>query len=177
MAASDSSKYIYYDQFISEQSQSYLRDREAWPLLGLRTKTDAPDNALDQIYNEINDYINSVDNPHFQLFRREDIPERFHYNSTGRIAPIILLPDVGYAIIKSTDSQIPPTGIHGYDNLAPEMRAIFTAKGPNIKQMYKPGSVVAPFFNVEVYEFLTHLLDLSPAPNNATLKGVFTNLS
>lgn len=173
MASSDSSKYIYYDHFISEKSQSYLRDREAWPLLGLRLKDDAPQDALDKIYNEITTYISTVDNPHFQVFKRQDIPSRFHYNATDRIAPLILLPDVGYAIIKSTDTMVPPKGIHGYDNSALEMRALFAAKGPNVNRMYNPGSVVDPFENVEVYRFLTVLLDLEPAPNNATLDGMF----
>lgn len=179
MAASDKSRLIFYDEILSKETQSFLREREAWPLLGLRPKDDAPKDAIDQIYNEIYQYTQQHSNPHFQFYKREDVPERFHYNSTERIAPIIMIPDVGYAIIKSTDydpssgKEYRPLGIHGYDNLALEMRAIFAARGPLIEKKYSPGTVVEPFYNVEMYRFLTKLLDLSPAPSNSTLNGVF----
>jgi predicted AlkP superfamily pyrophosphatase or phosphodiesterase len=176
MAASDKTKYIYYDHILSPESISYLTEREAWPLLGLRVRADAPELALDQIYSEIIQYTKEVENPHFQVFKRQDIPARFHYNSTERIAPIVLLPDVGYAIVKSTDKGNPPKGIHGYDNMSYEMRAIFAARGPKIDASYSSGTVVSPFYNTEMYRFLTSLLDLEPAPSNATLDGVFNPL-
>ena len=179
MAQTDKSRLIFYDKIISKESESFLRKREAWPLLGLRPKDDAPDYALDQIYTEIYQYTQQNENPHFQVYKRQDIPHRFHYNSTEKIAPIIMIPDVGYSIIRSTDfdpssgKAYRPMGIHGYDNMAFEMRAIFVAKGPSIRKEYKTGSVVEPFFNVEIYRFLTRLLDLNPAPNNSTLNGIF----
>ncbi|CEP07126.1 hypothetical protein [Parasitella parasitica] len=182
MAASDKSRLIYYDKIISAESESYLRKREAWPLLGLRPKDDAPEFAIDQIYSEILQYIKENENPHFQVYKRKDMPARFHYNSTERIAPIVLIPDVNYSIIRSTDydqnSEKPysPRGIHGYDNMALEMRAIFAARGPSIEEAYIPGTVLSPFYNVELYRFLTNILDLDPAPNNATLNGVFNKL-
>lgn len=180
MAASDNSRLVYYDQILSPESISFLREREAWPLLGLRPKDDAPAYALDQIYNELYQYTQQHPNDaHFQVYRRENMPERFHYNATERIAPIIMIPDVGYSIIKTTDINpvtgkgYGPKGIHGYDNLAYEMRAIFAARGPTVARDYKVGSVVEPFFNTEMYRFLTGILDLTPAPNNSTLNGIF----
>lgn len=182
MAASDKSRLIYYDKIISAESESYIRKREAWPLLGLRPKDDAPEFAIDQIYSEIYQYVKETENPHFQVYKRENMPARFHYNSTERIAPIILIPDVGYSIIRSTDynqnSEKPygPKGIHGYDNMALEMRAIFAARGPKIEEKYISGTVVKPFYNIEMYKFLSNLLDLNAAPSNATLNGVFNKL-
>ncbi|CAO3653887.1 unnamed protein product [Mucor fragilis] len=175
MAASDTTRLVFYDKIISAESESYLRKREAWPLLGLRPKDDAPEFALDQIYSEIYQYTKETENPHFQVYKRENMPARFHYNSTERIAPIVLIPDVGYTIIKSTDRH-GPKGVHGYDNMALEMRAIFAAKGPKIDEAYIPGTVVSPFYNTEMYKFLTNLLNLNAAPNNATLNGVFNKL-
>lgn len=179
MAASDKSRLIFYDKILSAESESFLRTREAWPLLGIRAKEDAPEYALDQIYREIQEYMQQTETPHFQMYRREEMPERFHYNMTERIAPILMIPDVGYSIIRSTDYDpssgldYRPRGIHGYDHLAMEMRAIFLARGPELDKHYLPGTVVEPFFNTEMYRFLTRLLDLNPAPNNSTLNGVF----
>ncbi|KAG1453813.1 hypothetical protein G6F56_007477 [Rhizopus delemar] len=173
MAAFDKSKLIFYDDIISPESESYLHPREAWPLLGLRPREDAPEYILDQIYSEIEEYTRSHPNPRFQFYRREEIPTRFHYNSTERIAPIVMIPDVGHAIVRSTDKKLPPNGIHGYDNLALEMRAIFAARGPKVQQNYESGATLKPFFNIEVYKFLTTLLNLESAPNNSTLNGNF----
>lgn len=178
MAQSDKSRLIFYDKIISAESESFLRKREAWPLLGLRPKDDAPDYAIDQIYNEIYQYTQQNKNSHFQVYKRDDMPERFHYDSTERIAPIVMIPDVGYLIIRSTDinsktGKYGPKGVHGYDNMALEMRAIFAARGPGIDKYYLRGSVVDPFFNIEMYKFLTTLLGLDPAPNNSTLNGIF----
>ncbi|KAI8879406.1 Phosphodiest-domain-containing protein [Backusella circina FSU 941] len=177
MAGTDKSTLIFFDKIFSPESLSYMREREAWPLLGIRANDDAPEDAIDKIYYELEVYTETHPNPHFQFYKREDIPERYHYKSTERIAPIIMIPDVGYAIIETKDYDVAsgkdfrPRGIHGYDNLAYEMRAIFMAKGPKVN--YAPGTVVKPFFNTEVYQFLTNLLDLEAAPNNATLNGDF----
>lgn len=179
MAQTHKSRLIYYEDILSKESLSYLRQREAWPLLSLRPKDDAPPHAIDQIYSELLHYTQSVDEPHFQVYLRKDIPERFNYRATERIAPIVGIPDVGYSFVshkdydKNSAKPYRPMGIHGYDNLAPEMRAIFMARGPRVEKKYPRGSVVAPFFNVEVYAFVAGLLNLEPAPNNGTLNGHF----
>lgn len=179
MAQTDKSRLIYYEDILSDESKSFLREREAWPLLSLRPKDDAPPTAVQQIYEELLNYTQTVQDPHFQVYLRENIPERFHYRATERIAPVVAIPDVGYSIISHEDYDIKsgkdyrPRGIHGYDNLAPEMRAIFMAKGPKVQKRYPAGSVVAPFFNVEVYSFVSGLLNLYPSPNNGTMNGNF----
>ncbi|KAI9470498.1 MAG: alkaline-phosphatase-like protein [Benjaminiella poitrasii] len=178
MAASDKSRLVFYDEILSPQSESYLGKREAWPLLGLRPKPDSPDDALDQIYDDIQQYLARTPNPHFSVYRREEMPARFHYNATDRIAPIVMVPEVGYSIIRSTDFDVHsgqdyrPRGIHGYDNLAFEMRAIFMAKGPKIAKVHQKGTVLKAFYNVEMYKFVSHLVGVQPAVNNATLEDV-----
>lgn len=61
----------------------------------------------------------------------------------------------------------------GYDNLADDMKTIFLAKGPKLNKIYKQGSILAPFVNVEVYGFMTELLNIDAAPNNGTIKTKF----
>jgi hypothetical protein len=48
------------------------------------------------------------------------------------------------------------------------MRALFVASGPAFRQ----GAVVAPFSNIHVYELMTHILRLRPAPNDGSLDSV-----
>lgn len=177
MAATDKSRLIFYEDILSKESLSFLRDREVWPLLNLRPKDDAPAHAVQQIYKELSDYAQRVDDPHFQVYLREDVPEHFHYSHNERIAPVVMIPDVGYAIVSHKDYDIHsgkdyrPRGIHGYDNEALEMRAIFMAQGPRVEKHFGAGTVLPPFYNVEVYGFVSTILNLYPAPNNGT--GLF----
>ncbi|KAI8978115.1 alkaline-phosphatase-like protein [Pilobolus umbonatus] len=164
MAATDPSRFIFYDSILSPSSIEALLPREAWPLFGLRTKPNAT-HLLDQIYQEL-----TADPRHYTVYRREEMPNRFHYNQTNRIAPILMIPDPGYVIVSQSmkdpiDHQPykVPKGVHGYDNESEDMRALFIANGPSIED-----TKLDPFYNTEVYEFLSLLLELVPAPNNST---------
>ncbi|KAG2218375.1 hypothetical protein INT45_013326 [Circinella minor] len=184
MAEVDRSRVIYYDDILSSTSKSYLREREAGPLLGLRPKEDAPKHAVQQIYQELYNYTQTHPEPHFQVYLRDDVPIRLHYNHNERIAPIVAIPDVGYVMVDHkewhpTSSKEPFTrhGIHGYDNLAKEMRSIFIAYGPVIDSFYGRRSVVAPFFNTEVYGFVCELLNIESNPiQNGTMSGQFVRI-
>jgi predicted AlkP superfamily pyrophosphatase or phosphodiesterase len=111
--------------------------------------------------------------PHARIYRKQDVPARFHYSDSPRIPPILVLPDEGW-ILTNTERQAEwqrrgtPSrlrGGHGYDNQLPSMRAIFIAHGPAIKS----GRVVAPFENVQVYNLMCAILGLTPAPNDGDM--------
>ncbi len=108
---------------------------------------------------------------HARCYLKGQIPTRFHYQNNRRIAPIICTPDEGWRIFekdKFSDEvqsrRIPGhlIGAHGYDNALPTMRATFIAHGP----AFKSGVVVEPFNNVDVYNIMTAVLSLKPAPND-----------
>ncbi|KAI6098123.1 nucleotide pyrophosphatase [Pisolithus sp. B1] len=59
------------------------------------------------------------------------MPERYHFSASQRIAPIWIVPRLGYALTtKEFGESGPSFGDHGYDNDEPAMRAIFVAHGP-----------------------------------------------
>jgi hypothetical protein len=49
--------------------------------------------------------------------------------------------------------------MHGWDPSLPSMHAIFAVAGPGVRS----GVTVPPVENVDVYPFLTEVLDLTPA--------------
>ncbi|CAN5648722.1 ectonucleotide pyrophosphatase/phosphodiesterase [soil metagenome] len=102
---------------------------------------------------------------HFQVFRREEMPEEFHYRASPRIPPIILLADEGWTIarypLKSEDS-FKLKGSHGFDPRLVSMGATFIAEGPSLRK----GVVIPPFDNIHVYNLLCALLKIKPAPND-----------
>lgn len=105
-------------------------------------------------------------NPHLAVYRREEVPERFHFRSHPRIPALVLVADEGWSLTtkKRRDEWAPRGATHGWDNLAPSMRALFVASGP----AFRRGVTVQPFQNIHVYDLLCRILGLTPAPNDGS---------
>ncbi|ORX53242.1 alkaline phosphatase-like protein [Hesseltinella vesiculosa] len=181
MAKTD--KYMYYDDILPGDLIDRLQHREAWPLLDLRPLPDAPANTSLQIFDAFHQFQQlHPDKAHYQVFLKEDIPEKFHYSHHDRIAPVIVLPDPGYAFVSHNladpTSGVPsqPAGMHGYDPFDEDMWAIFMAAGPKIDKAYPSSKRLAPFGNVEVYEVLTELMNINANPNNGSFHGYLPTL-
>ncbi len=55
-------------------------------------------------------------------------------------------------------------GNHGWNSLNSEMQAVFLAQGPS----FKKNVLVPPFYNIELYNLMCAMIDVTPAPNNGT---------
>jgi predicted AlkP superfamily pyrophosphatase or phosphodiesterase len=106
----------------------------------------------------------------YEVFLREDLPERFRFSSHYRIPDIIMIADVGYSITDRVyyERRGIIAATHGYDNLAPEMHTFFAAKGPDFQQ----GAEVPPLESVHIYELMARILNLEPAPNDGNFEEV-----
>lgn len=106
----------------------------------------------------------------WRVYRKAEIPERFHYRDHRRIAPIIAIASEGWSI--GTRARFDPerlTGAtHGYDNELLSMRALFIALGP----AFRSGLSVEPFQSIHIYELLCAVLGLEPAANDGSLDSV-----
>jgi len=109
---------------------------------------------------------------HMQCWKRGDIPERFHYRTNPRIAPMFCLAEVGWYILPAASPVPFAGGNHGYDNQAPDMAALFIASGPHVA----PRGKLAAFDNVDVAPLLRDLLGLPAGSgldgNDAPFRGV-----
>lgn len=99
---------------------------------------------------------------HMNVYLKEDIPARFHYQHNERIQPIILVADEGWTIVQNKSS--PKLGDHGYDNSLPTMHPFLAARGPAFHKGYKHSTVNI----VDIYPMMCHILGLKPHPNNGT---------
>lgn len=109
--------------------------------------------------------------PHLRCWHKHDLPAHLHYGNNPRIPPIVCLATPGWLV--TTRALVarqahPLRGTHGYDNLAPSMRALFIAEGPSFKQRY----VAPPFPDVDVYPLLTNILDIEPEHNDGDFAQV-----
>ena len=108
--------------------------------------------------------------PQAKVYRKAELPPRYHYSDSPRIAPLVVLPDEGWTLTtrarfeeaKAKGRQNGLRGGHGYDNELPSMRAVFIAHG----SAFKKGVVIEPFENIHIYNMMTRILGVTPAPND-----------
>lgn len=101
-----------------------------------------------------------------QCWRKGELPARFKYGTNPRIPPIFCLPDTGWSIASAARPlRYVSKGAHGYDNMAPEMAALFVADGP----AFRHGVTLAPFDNVDVYPLLMQLIAVRPERNDGDI--------
>lgn len=99
----------------------------------------------------------------FSVVKREDFPERWHYNHL-RSGDLLIVAHSGKYILsvdreklRQTIKEGAPFGAHGYDpEQGKDMHGIFYAKGPNIK----PGARIPAFQNIHIYPLIARILEL-----------------
>jgi predicted AlkP superfamily pyrophosphatase or phosphodiesterase len=98
--------------------------------------------------------------PHMRCWRKGAMPARFRYGANPRIPAYLCLgddgADGGWTIAKTTPTRQVSDGAHGFDNDAPDMRALFIASGP----AFRAGKRLPTFDNTDVAPLLRDLLGL-----------------
>ncbi|KAI8992157.1 alkaline-phosphatase-like protein [Mycotypha africana] len=182
MSATDKSRLIYYDDVLTKEELDMIWRIEAEPTLAIRPRPYLNESeAVEVLYQAFQRLklhqrkLSKDKKAHFEVYKREEFPTRFHFNQlVNRIPPLLAVPDSGWNFVtrKRYDPdrglEYQPKGVHGYDNQSPDSRAIFVAKGP----AFRAGELLEPFWNVELYNVMTRILYLNPAQNNNTLNGV-----
>lgn len=159
MHATDESRVIQLDDLIDRASYIPV---ETGPYAAIEPVTGTDNRVFDALIKP---------HDHMDCKRKQDLPERLHYGSNPRVAAIICIAEPGWTIL-SGEPRYPVTGgAHGYDNLDPEMLAIFIASGPDIRA----GKTLPVFDNVDVYPILARLIGIQPLAsdgNPATLAPI-----
>ncbi|XP_067144150.1 venom phosphodiesterase 2-like isoform X1 [Centruroides vittatus] len=152
MAKSDCNKVIELDNYINS-SEVFL---SPGPIGRIRPKGKRTVESVVEILR--------CNRPELLVYKKNDLPKRYHYSYNNKIEPIIVDLPSGWAIENKFNARNCRGGNHGYDYLHPEMNAIFLAFGPS----FKKNLLVEPFINIELYELMAELIDVIPNPNNGT---------
>lgn len=117
------------------------------------------DEAVERAYREL-----LGAHEHMTPYRRQDMPESWHFDYPGRGPDLFVLADPEWLITLSTADLSNPYlaslhGTHGYDNRAESMGATFIGAGPVFPQGARP----VEFENVNVYGIVACALDIEPA--------------
>lgn len=170
MSATSKSRLIFYDDVLTPDELSMIERIEGYPLLSIWPVHEEYTEPLYQAFLRLQE-----EHSDFQVYKRDQIPERYHFQNHVRIPPLLVVPNAGWLMTThdeypDLDAPLNPRGTHGYDNLHPESRAIFVASGPFFEKHYGSGSTLKSFWNIEVHNLVADILDIEPAPNNGTLK-------
>lgn len=112
--------------------------------------------------------------PHMTCWKKRAIPARFHYGRNRRVPAIVCLSETGWYTTTLEAKARPGRwdgkdgGAHGFDPYDPLMRAVFVAHGPS----FKPGVVLPPFDNVDVYPLLARITGVTPEKGDGSLAVV-----
>ncbi len=166
MAASSEQRLIFLDDYIDLDTVDVIEPGEFLQVAPVSGTVDA-------LYRSLRGKV-----PHLTVYRRDEIPARYHYRDNPRIAPIVAIVDEGWILTSHrAEAKRKPdakkrNGSHGYDPALRSMHGLFAAAGPGIRE----GLVVKPFQNIDVYDFMCRVLNLTPAPNDgdpAVTRGFF----
>ncbi|KAI9283227.1 alkaline-phosphatase-like protein [Sporodiniella umbellata] len=173
MSETDKDRLIFYDTYLTQEESSLIWKLEDSPILGIRVRPEIEDQeaAIETLYQAFKRI--QAHHPQFDVYKRQDVPLRFHFSHHHRIPPLIVLPEPGWNLVTHQEydptqgEQFIPRGTHGYDNRSPQSRAIFVAQGPD----FPSNRTIKPFWNVELFNILARILHLNPTINNGTLNG------
>ncbi|MFA5648254.1 MAG: ectonucleotide pyrophosphatase/phosphodiesterase [Bacteroidales bacterium] len=162
MADISPSRYINLNKYVNRDWFSVISGGN--PVYSLTPKAEYRDQAIAA--------LKSI--PNLKVWERHEVPKRLHYGSNPRIQDVIIEAEAGYSVGLSNDSSRYVGGAHGYDNENPDMHGIFFAQGPSFKKGYTSKS----FINTNIYNIITHILNLQPAKNDGNwddVKDIFKN--
>ncbi|KAF7348334.1 Type I phosphodiesterase nucleotide pyrophosphatase [Mycena sanguinolenta] len=119
-------EHIYMDDILGEGYAS-IEHEDGWPAMGLRFSANA--NVSHNL--ELLRTAAAASEGKFEVYTHETMPERYHFSGVERIAPIYVVPKIGYILTTHAEGDVGINkGNHGYDNTEPAMHAMFVAHGP-----------------------------------------------
>ncbi|KAJ8305988.1 hypothetical protein KUTeg_016533 [Tegillarca granosa] len=151
----------YYDMYIYEGAFSRINNKYKYAKDGLAVVSN-PESVSSIIANL------TCKNPHFDVYRKSELPKRHHYANNKRIEDIIVDVETDWLVtfrsLSNYGKKYCKGGNHGYDNTYKTMEALFLAHGPSFKQ----NLIIDSFENIELYNLMCDILNITAAPNNGT---------
>ncbi|QRM15325.1 alkaline phosphodiesterase-like protein [Mudlarkpox virus] len=127
---------------------------------------DMGDTGLFNYRKLMSDMMNcSERNQSFIVDFRSKLPKRLHYSSGFRVDLLgVYLQDGWQFTDENNNIKYQSGGIHGGDNMFPDMTAIFIGYGPAFLD-----DITVPIFdNIELYNVMCEIIGIKPSNNNGT---------
>jgi ectonucleotide pyrophosphatase/phosphodiesterase family protein 5 len=172
----DVKKNVFLDDYLSFSDVK---------LFGL-TSTSAQLKVSNENNNKSDDIMRILnDVPFISAFRKESIPEKWHYRNSNRVGDIFILANEGINLYLRSDVPkhildlnekfenffkfLKNKADHGFDNGLESMKTIFIAKSFLLKKNFMSKHYLE---QVDVYPLMCRLLDIECRPNNGSLNRI-----
>lgn len=93
---------VYMDDILGEDGYKMIAHEDGWPSMGLRFSPEA----------NVSYYLDlllraSDKNPEkFDVYTQDTMPERYHFTHNYRIAPIYIVPKIGYVLTTKAEGDV-----------------------------------------------------------------------
>lgn len=93
---------IYMDDILGEDGMKAIAHEDGWPAMGLRFHETA------NVSKHLTGLLKaSSENPEkFNVYTSISMPERLHFTNNERIAPIYVVPNIGYALTTKPEGDV-----------------------------------------------------------------------
>jgi predicted AlkP superfamily pyrophosphatase or phosphodiesterase len=151
MAAKDPERVVFTDGVLDPDAQVV----EWSPLLVVNPRSSTADDLAAR--------LDALE--HLSCATRENTPPDWHYRKHRAIGAVVCLADNGWLVsgreYYTQNLDRFRGGTHGWDPEWEEMRGVFLARGPRVREGVRLGVLHA----VDVYPVLTNIMGLKPAPH------------
>jgi predicted AlkP superfamily pyrophosphatase or phosphodiesterase len=153
MAAIAPERTVYLDDYVRFEEGELFDQGALVQIFPLPGREDLIYEALDGAH------------PRLAVYRRAEIPPRYHLAESSRVPPILALPDAGWEAVThdafaAWGGRL--KGDHGQDPRSRDLHGLFVAAGPSFRE----GLEIGEFENVQIYNVLAAVLGIEPAPND-----------
>lgn len=101
---------------------------------------------------------------HFRVYKKENMPNYYHFNQNDNIFSILLVAELGWSIVDNKQfmnmTKYASKGNHGFENTNIDMHGIFLASGPQFRNGFTTGTI----WNIDVYPLLCKIFNIAPNP-------------
>ncbi|UJR31348.1 hypothetical protein I4U23_018844 [Adineta vaga] len=122
-------------------------------------------NDIDSIFQSLKRIPNS------NVYKRDDLLDRFHYKTHSHIGDLIIILNPGYELYRHSFHDGNGVdwnrthGNHGYDNQIDSMKTIFYANGPELKENFTLSNSES-LHNVDIFVLMCLILNIGKCPSS-----------
>lgn len=93
---------IYMEDILGEDGLKEIDHVDGWPSMGLRFKSTA------NVSHYLDNLMKASDGSQgkFDVYTKERMPDRYHFSHNDRIAPIYVIPKIGYALTTKEEGDV-----------------------------------------------------------------------
>ena len=93
---------VYMDDILGAEGLNEIAHEDGWPAMGLRFK----DNTNVSRYQEALLRASGANPEKFDVYTHETMPQRYHFAYHDRIAPIYVIPKIGYVLTTKKEGDV-----------------------------------------------------------------------